>query len=118
MDKIRANLLSELTILAKKAGWQSLRPMENMTKIININRSTLIKRLLGALEKQITLLESKMADPGEKEVALLGTITRNLEKLIDLDQKELGRNPGKKRSRELDELRQKLTDRIEQLQKD
>jgi len=59
-----------------------------------------------------------MANPGEKEVALLGTITRNLEKLIDLDQKEKSRQPDKKRSRELDQLRQKLTDRIEYLRKD
>jgi len=82
------------------------------------NRSALIARLLGALEQQITLLEEKMADPGEKEVALLGTITRNLEKLIDLDQEEKSRQPDKKRSRELDQLRQKLTDRIEYLRKD
>jgi len=67
------------------------------------------------LEQQIVLLEKDMANHGNKEVTLLGTITRNLEKLIDLDQKERERKPDKKRTRELNELRQKLSDRIEHL---
>ena len=79
------------------------------------DRVALIKRLFRVLEQQIRQLETDMASPGAKEVTLLGTITRNLEKLIDLDQKEHERKPDKKRSRELDELRQKLADRIEHL---
>ncbi len=67
------------------------------------------------LEQQISLLEKDMANHGNKEVALLGTITRNLEKLIELDQKESERKPSKKRSREFDELRQKLSERIKHL---
>ena len=79
------------------------------------NRTLLIERLFCVLEQQIALLENDMANHGNKEVTLLGTITRNLEKLIDLDQKERERKPNKKRSRELNELRQKLSDRIEHL---
>ncbi len=79
------------------------------------DRLALIRRLFYVLEKQITLLEKDMGKHGSKEITLLGTITRNLEKLIDLDKKEQNRKADKKRSRELDELRQKLTDRIKQL---
>ncbi len=86
-----------------------------MAKIVEPNRMILIRRLFKLLEGQITNLENNMASSGDKEVALLGTITRNLEKLMDLDQKERTRKPNKKRTRELDELRQKLSDRIEHL---
>jgi len=84
-----------------------------------LDRSKLIRRLFKVLEKQITQLEANnMANSGDKEVALLGVITRNLDKLIDLDQKETARRPNKRRTREFNELRQKLSDRIEQLQQD
>lgn len=81
------------------------------------DRPALISRLFKVLEKQIQLLEENMASPGDKEVALLGTITRNLEKLIDLDRKEDGGKTDKLRSREIDDLRQKLVARIDQLRK-
>ena len=88
-------------------------------KTIEIDRSKLIKRLFKVLEGQITQLEkNNMAGSGEKEVALLGTITRNLDKLIDLDQKEGANKPSKKRKSEFDELRKKLSDRIEHLKSD
>jgi hypothetical protein len=89
-----------------------------MTNDNKLDRPELIRRLFHVLEKQITQLETDMANPGDKEVAVLGTITRNLEKLIDIDQKESGRKPDRRRTRNLDNLRQKLTERIEQLQKD
>ncbi|MCF6344746.1 MAG: hypothetical protein L3J15_08785 [Devosiaceae bacterium] len=88
-----------------------------MSNIKSPNRTILIKRLFCVLEQQIVLLEKDMANHGNKEVTLLGTITRNLEKLIDLDQKERERKPDKKRTRELNELRQKLSDRIEHLRR-
>lgn len=88
-----------------------------MTTNSEPDRTALIKRLFRVMEKQITKLENDMADSGDKEVALLGSITRNLEKLIDLDQKEHGRKPDRRRTRALDDLRQKLTDRIEHLRK-
>lgn len=81
------------------------------------DRPALISRLFKVLEKQIQLLEENMASPGDKEVALLGTITRNLEKLIDLDRKEGDGKTDKRRSREIDDLRQKLVARIDQLRK-
>ncbi len=88
-------------------------------KLIEIDRSKLIKRLFKVLEGQITQLENNnMAGSGEKEVALLGLITRNLDKLIDLDQKEGANKPSKKRRSEFDELRKKLSERIEHLKAD
>jgi len=88
-------------------------------QLVEIDRSKLIKRLFKVLEGQITQLEkNNMANSGEKEVALLGLITRNLDKLIDLDQKEGGNKPSKKRRNEFDELRKKLSERIEHLKSD
>jgi hypothetical protein len=84
-------------------------------KLDEFDRSKLIKRLFIVLEKQVSQLENAMVESGDKEVALLGVITRNLDKLIDLDQKERATKPNKKRSKELGELKKKLSDRIEQL---
>ncbi len=91
----------------------------NSALVNEFDRSKLIRRLFKVLEGQITQLETNnMAQSGDKEVALLGVITRNLDKLIDLDQKENTRKPNKKRRREFDDLRKKLSDRIEHLQQD
>jgi len=87
-------------------------------KVNQLDRARLIRRLFKVLEGQITLLENNMSDAGDKEVALLGVITRNLDKLIDLDQKERANKPSKKRTKDLDDIKKKLSDRIEHLSQD
>lgn len=80
-------------------------------------RAGLIGRMYRLLERQIRRLETGMDDFGEKEVTILGTLTRNLEKLIELDVREEGRD-GKASSRtDIETLRQKLAERIEKLRK-
>lgn len=83
----------------------------------SVTRSALIKRLFRLLERQIAQLETNMTDPGDKEVAVLGNLTRNLEKLIELDLKEKSRSGKTAKRTDMDTLRQKLADRIEQLRK-
>jgi len=87
-------------------------------KVNQLDRARLIRRLFKVLESQITLLENNMSESGDKEVALLGVITRNLDKLIDLDQKERANKPSKKRTKDLDDIKKKLSDRIEHLSQD
>lgn len=79
------------------------------------DRQSLIDRLIKMLERQIAYLEAAMKTSDEKEVTLLGNMARTLEKLIDLDAKLAGKKPDKKRDRELEDIKRKLADRIDQL---
>lgn len=87
------------------------------TKPRSASRSALISRLYRLLERQIAQLEINMDIPGDKEVTVLGNLTRNLEKLVELDLKEKGRKRPANRRDDIDALRQKLADRIERLKK-
>ncbi len=85
------------------------------------SRATLIKRLMKLLEKQIAELEDDMAKPdrtiSDKEVALLGNLTRNLEKLTELDRKERGPGKPARNSAEIEVLRKKIAARLSELKK-
>lgn len=88
----------------------------------HVGRASLISRLFKVLERQLARLEKKMvenamADPDDKEVALLGNLTRNLEKLMDLEQKEKGTSGARETHTDIDALRSKLAQRIEQLKR-
>lgn len=96
---------------AGREEWALRRPSRQT------GRKALIHRLIVMLERQIRHLEINMSGSDEKEVTLLGNMARTLEKLIDLDRKNEGDKPDKKRDREIDDLRQKLADRIDQLRK-
>ena len=80
-------------------------------------RPGLIGRMYRLLERQILRLELEMDDVGDKEAAILGNLTRNLEKLIELDRKERGSEKGTVKRTDIDVLRKKLANRIEQLTK-
>jgi hypothetical protein len=100
--------------VAQREGWKRRTPPKG------VGRASLISRLFKVLEQQIVLLETNMrendmAAPGDKEVVLLGNLTRNLEKLLDLEQKEKGRTVNKTRQTNIDALRTKVAKRIEQL---
>jgi len=107
---------SALEQVARQEGWRR----RSATRAIG--RSALISRLFRLLERQIAQFEknaaeTNMTEPGDKEVALLGNLTRNLEKLIDLDVREKGRASKKERRPDIDALRIKVAKRIEQLRK-
>lgn len=80
-------------------------------------RSVLIGRLYRVLERQIAQLETNMTDANDKEATLLGSLTRNLERLIELDLKEKGQNSTAPKRADIQTLRKKLADRIEHLRK-
>ncbi|MCB9993429.1 MAG: hypothetical protein H6873_07205 [Hyphomicrobiaceae bacterium] len=81
------------------------------------NRRRLIHRLEMLLEKQVTEMENGTLDQGpDKEIALLGTLARTLEKLIELDEKQKPAKTRKPANIEMAELRKKLADRIRALE--
>lgn len=85
-------------------------------------RSVLIGRMFALLEQQIQRLEIDMAkrehpEGSDKEVAVLGNLTRNLEKLIELDIKDKAGRPKPADKTEMEALRKKLATRIEQLKR-
>lgn len=73
----------------------------------------LISRMLRVLDGQVRELETQMTDPVDKNAALLGTMTKTLEKLIELDEAQRSRKPAKRK--EMSDIRNKLATRIEQL---
>ncbi len=79
-----------------------------------LDRSILVRQLLGVLEKQIKHLQgAEMTTTGEKEAAVLGKLTATLDKLFDLDGKAATNRPGTAHTKEMQELRAKLIKRLE-----
>lgn len=86
------------------------------------SRKLLIGRMFVVLEKQIERMESIMPENSDdKEIALLGQLVRSLEKLVELDCKHQGmakdtKNSMAKNSRQMQDLRAKLNQRMHQLE--
>ena len=86
-----------------------------------VDRPQIIKRLFRVLELQVIDLEMEMSQmskdnrrSGQREVAILGRLASNLETLIKLDGKAEQR-PLPQRERDIEQLREKLAQRIENL---
>lgn len=75
--------------------------------------SPLINRMMRVLDGQVRQLEKQMIEPVDKNAALLGTMTKTLEKLIELDEAQRAKRPTKRK--EMSDIRNKLAARIEQL---
>lgn len=91
------------------------RPRSNRAR--GPRRRGLISRLEVLLEKQVEQLEiGQNGHTPDKEIALLGTLARTLEKLIELDENQSPPKPEKKtETAEMMQLRKKLADRIKNL---
>jgi len=83
-------------------------------------RQKLIARMFNVFENQIKQIESnEMNLSGDKEVALLGNLARTLEKLIELDAKQLSATkPEIGENKDMKVLREKLAARINQLEQE
>jgi hypothetical protein len=75
-------------------------------------RRSIIGRLYRLLERQISQMETDMTDPSDKKAAILGALTRNLEKLIELDNKENGQTDNAANRRDMQSLRKKLANQL------
>lgn len=94
----------------KSEGWQLRRP------VFPMSRGNLVARLYRLVERQIGELEMKTDAFGDKEAAILGNLTRNLEKLSELDRKQNGAGETRRRRSDIDAMRRKIVKRLEQLQ--
>ena len=87
-------------------------------------RPLIIARMLRVLELQVKDLETEMRElglakkrSGEKEVVLLGKLVGNLDKLLHLDRGVSQHGAGLRRSRQMEDIKGKLIERIEQLKR-
>jgi predicted RNA-binding protein with PUA domain len=104
----------QISYRARVEGWKPRFLRE-------LDRSLLPRRLLAILGQQIIKFEKQMKSRirnGEeidgKDVTLLNTMARTLDKLIELDEREKGAQPGRKRP-EAEHLRKQLVQRISEL---
>jgi hypothetical protein len=81
-----------------------------------VDRGAIIARMFHVLDRQIVQLEQNMTETGEKEVAVLGKLASTLEKLIDIDNAAKPAKPAQQR-KDIQELRNKLAERIAQLKR-
>ena len=81
------------------------------------SRAEIIKRLFKLLSRQITLLEDAMdKKPSDAEVAVLDRLVGTLGKLIVIETRN--KRPSRARqSKEMENVRNKLVERIEQLKR-
>jgi hypothetical protein len=77
----------------------------------------LIRRMRAMLTRRLEMLEKEPMDAADKEMTLLGTMSRTLGKLIELDQERRAGTVARKStaSPELAALRMKIVERIDQL---
>lgn len=96
---------------ARRDGWTP------RLRVPSTDRTRLIGRMMAVLERQIAKLEreAEMKDPAEKEVALLSTMTRTLDKLIALDKANKATDGRSAPARDMVALRNKLSERIDRL---
>ena len=83
----------------------------------HVGRPQIIKRMFRVLELQLLALEGNMAQTGEKEVAVLGKLASTLEKLIDIDNAATAAAKPRAQRKDIEELRNKLAQRIAQLKR-
>lgn len=97
----------QLRYQREKSGWVSRRAR-------TVHRADLINRMLRIFEKQLSRLEKPMAESADKEINLLSTASKTLEKLIEIQDSEQPRPAQKKDMRA---LRDELALRLDQLKK-
>ncbi|KFC65040.1 hypothetical protein FF80_02890 [Devosia sp. LC5] len=98
--------IAQLRFRRERQGWR-------LRSTRDVDLRLLINRMLRVLEKQVRNLEKTMTEPVDKSAALLGTMAKTLEKLMELETANRGRQPAQKK--EMSDLRNKLAQRIEQL---
>ncbi len=90
----------------------------------SVDRPMIIARMFRVLELQVLNLETEMNDmaqtaqrSGDKEVSLLGKLASNLDRLMDLDARADGKPGKRRRTKQMQDIRNKLVERIEQLKR-
>jgi len=97
---------AQLRYRRERHGWQLRHDW-------SLRVGPLISRMMRVLDGQVRALEKQMTEPVDKNAALLGTMTKTLEKLIELDTAQQAKRPAQQK--EMSDIRNKLAARIEQL---
>ena len=90
-------------------GWTRRRKARR-----GLSRSKLLKRMLEAIERQLTALETEDI-PTERKVMMTATMSRALHKVLQLEKDRRKGSRKKEASAEMTALREKIAKRIEQL---
>jgi hypothetical protein len=99
---------STLRVNARRRGW---KPRYRTAP----KRGPIIQRMLRIVDMHVSQLEQTMTAPTDKEAALLASLARTLDKLIELDNAEKGRTANDRKAGDLASLRGQLARRIEGL---
>lgn len=82
----------------------------------SVERRLIIEQLYGVLERQIRHLRTvEMTPTGEKEVAVLHKLAMTLDKLAALDERNGGGKRTPPETKDIQDLRRKIAERIEEL---
>jgi hypothetical protein len=103
--------LAQVRVARRQFGW---RPRNRPSPPL---RTDLIDRLFKILKRQIRHMETEKTAGGDKEAALLGSLARNLEKLIALQDAEKGTRTNANKAAEMADLRKRLVQRIGELKR-
>ena len=97
---------AQLRFRRERHGW-------NMRNDWSLRVGPLLNRMMRVLDGQVRTLEKQMTETVGKNADLLGTMTKTLEKLIELDAAQQAKRPAKRK--DMSDIRNKLAARIEQL---
>ncbi|MDP2782894.1 hypothetical protein [Devosia sp.] len=98
---------SQLRYRIEKFGWVAFRARR-------IDRPVLVKRLLKIFDRQLRQLEKTGMIHTPEDVSLLATATRTLDKILAIKQVD---RPRQVEEDDMDDLRDKLAERFDQLKK-
>jgi len=100
---------ARLAAMVVEGGWTERRPRSGSSS------ARLVARMLKLMERQVSRMEQDKTT-SEKDATLLGSMSRTLAKLMEIEASRTKPGPGRKStSKDLAELRHKLARRIEQL---
>lgn len=100
--------LYQLRYRRQSEGWLSCR-----ARIVT--KADLVARMLKVFDKQIRKLEAAVNEPIDKQANVLATMTKTLDKLIELGAAE--RNVEPPTRKDMADLRDKLAERLDQFKK-
>jgi hypothetical protein len=125
-DGSGADIALRFGVTLSALNWRIRRDLwvrRNRTKVVD--RPQIIVRMFRVLERQVMDLEMEMSEmsrnrsrSGDREAALLGKLAGNLEKLVALDLKLTAKEPGRRQTKQMQDIRNKLIERIAELRRD
>ena len=81
---------AQMRFRRERHGW-------NLRNDWHLRTGPLINRMMRVLDGQVRALEKQMTEPVDKNAALLGIMTKTLEKLIELDTAQQAKRPAKRK---------------------